>query len=248
VAIGDLDPAESAATAETLGPEAAGFELDVSDRDSFATFLESAEQRVGPLDVLINNARIMPIGPMLDQPAELARRTLEVNVFGAINGMAVAMPGMLERSRGYVVNVASIAGKAPTPGGATYGAKKAAVVSLTETARVEFRGRGVEFTCVMPSFTYTELISGTKGTKLVATVEPADVGEAIARAVLRPRPDVYVPRAVGRIAKTYPLIGRRMRDAMARSIGADRTFLDFDREQRRDYEARITGEPSGKGS
>ena len=246
VAIGDVDAAAATEAAEALGPNAAGAKVDVSDRASFAAFLATAEQQLGPLDVLINNAGIMPIGPMLDQPEETSRRTLEVNVLGAINGMAVAMPGMLERGSGQVVNVASIAGKAPGPGGATYAATKAAVISLTETARVELRGKGIDFTCVMPSFTNTDLISGTKGTKFVGTVEPQDVAEAIARAVVKPRKDVFVPKSVGRIAWTYPLIGRHARDAMARSIGADRTFLDFDRDERSAYEARIAGKPTDK--
>jgi hypothetical protein len=93
----------------------------------------------------------------------------------------------------------------------------------------------------MPSFTATELIAGTKGTKLIANVEPEDVATAIARAIEKRKPDVYVPAAVGVIARTQPLIGRRVRDAVNRAIGADRTFLEVDRTARAGYDARIRG-------
>jgi short-subunit dehydrogenase len=134
-----------------------------------------------------------------------------------------------------------VAGKSPVPGGASYAASKAAVVSLTETARVEFRGQGVEFTCVMPSFTATDLIAGTKGTRFVATIKPDDVAAAITAAVAEPRYDVYVPKSVGAIIKLNSLLGRKVRDGMARALKADRTFLDFDSSARASYEERISG-------
>jgi short-subunit dehydrogenase len=188
---------------------------------------------------LINNAGIMPIGPMLDEPESIARRVMEINVLGMMTGMKLALPAMLARGSGHIVNVASIAGKSPVPGGASYAASKAAIISLTESARVEFAGRGVHFTCVMPSFTATELIAGTKGTRFIPNVKPEAVARGIAGAVERPRPDVYVPSAVGAIARTQPLLGRRLRDKINHLIGADRTFLEIDHAARAGYDARV---------
>jgi NAD(P)-dependent dehydrogenase (short-subunit alcohol dehydrogenase family) len=239
VAIGDIDADAAIAAAGGLGPGVLAAGLDVTDRESFAAFLALVERTLGPVDVLVNNAGIMPIGPMVDEPDETARRVFEINVLGCLTGMKLALPAMLARGRGHIVNVASAAGKSPVPGGASYAASKAAVVSLTETARVEHAGRGVAFTCVMPSFTATELIAGTKGTRFVRTVQSAEVGAAIAAAVARPRPDVYVPRSVGTILRTQPLLGRRLRDAINRRLGADRTFLDVDTAARAAYDARI---------
>jgi len=239
VAIGDLDPAASGAAAAALGDGVLGLPLDVSDPASFEHFVATVERELGPLDVLVNNAGIMPIGPFLDETHATARKVMEVNVLGCIAGMKLALPGMLERRGGHVVNVASIAGKVPAPGGATYCASKAAIVMLTEAARVEYAGSGVSFTCVMPSFTATELIAGTKGTRFVPTVGPDDVAGAIAAAIERPRHDVYVPRSVGRIAHFNQLAGRRVRDALARRLGADRTFLDIDHASRAVYDERI---------
>ena len=239
VAIGDVDGKAVTAAADRLGADVLASGLDVTDRDSFAAFLALIERELGPLDVLVNNAGIMPIGPMIDEPDDVARRVFEVNVLGCLTGTKLALPGMLRRGRGHIVNVASAAGKSPVPGGASYAASKAAIVSLTETARVEHAGCGVAFTCVMPSFTATELIAGTKGTRFVATVTPDDVATAIAAAVARPRADVYVPRSVGAILRVQPLLGRRLRDAINHRLGADRTFLDVDPAARATYDERI---------
>jgi short-subunit dehydrogenase len=138
------------------------------------------------------------------------------------------------------VNVASAAGRSPTPGGVTYCATKAAIVMLTEAARVEHAGSGVRFTCVMPSFTATELISGTKGTRFVATVTPETVAAAIANAVETGRKDVYVPRQVGPMLRAQALLGRRIRDTTNRALGADTAFLDVDQSARSRYDERIT--------
>jgi NAD(P)-dependent dehydrogenase (short-subunit alcohol dehydrogenase family) len=193
VAIGDIDGDEAINAAQQIGSDVLSARLDVTDPGSFRDFLALTERELGHLDVLVNNAGIMHIGPMLEESAAFAQRTLEINVGGVLNGMKLALPGMLSRGHGHIVNIASVAGKSPVPGGASYAASKAAVVSLTETARVEFRGKGIDFTCVMPSFTQTDLIAGTKGTRFVATNKPEDVASAIAAAVAEPRYDVDVP-------------------------------------------------------
>jgi NAD(P)-dependent dehydrogenase (short-subunit alcohol dehydrogenase family) len=246
IAIGDIDADEAVRAAQELGSDVLATSLDVTDMQSFSDFVALTERELGPLDVLINNAGIMPIGPFLNETEATAQRVLEINVQGVLNGMKVALPGMLQRGRGHIVNISSVAGRAPVPGGLTYAASKAAIVSATESARVEYAGTGVNFTCVMPSFTATELISGTKGTRFVPTVKPEDVARAITRAVGRPAYDVFVPSSVGVIVKTTPLIGRKLRDAINHMIKADRTFLEVDQTARAAYESRIAREPAGK--
>lgn len=242
IAIGDVDADAAGNAACALGPDVLGCPLDVTSLDSFRAFLSLVEHELGPLQVLVNNAGVMPIGPLVDQPDDVSRRALDINVMGPLIGMRLALPGMLERRSGHIVNVASGAGKSPVPGAACYGATKAAVISLTESARVEFRGQGVRFTCVMPSFTATDLISGTKGTRFVATNSPEQVGAAIARTIERPRADVYIPTAIGLYLRAQPLLGRWLRDAIARALGADRTFLDIDLSARATYDTRLRGE------
>ncbi len=91
----------------------------------------------------------------------------------------------------------------------------------------------------MPSFTNTELIAGTAGLKFIPTAQPEDVAQAIVDAVARPTADVFVPKVIGPILRTQPLIGRRLRDAINTQLGAYSTFLDFDPKARAEYQHRI---------
>jgi NAD(P)-dependent dehydrogenase (short-subunit alcohol dehydrogenase family) len=238
IIIGDLDIESTTAAADLVGPGTEAYPVDVSDYESFAAFHKEATADA-PIDVLINNAGIMPIGRFLDQSADKHRRAVEINVMGCINGMHLALPAMVERGRGHIINIASSAGKTPVPGGLTYCGTKAAVIALTETARVEYAGTGVQFTCVMPSFTNTELIAGTSGLKFIPTAQPDDVAHAIVDAVSHPTADVFVPKIIGPILRTQPLIGRRLRDAINTQLGAYNTFLDFDPKARAEYQHRI---------
>lgn len=238
VILGDIHVHEAQAAAAALGDRAQAARVDVADASSFAEFLATAAA-AGPLDVLVNNAGIMPIGAFLEGTVELYRRAVEINVLGVLHGTHAALPAMVERGSGHIINVASTAGKAPVPGGMTYCATKAAVVAFTETARVEYAGSGVCFTCVMPHFTNTDLIAGTTSTKGIPIVEPADVADAIAQAIAKPQADVYVPKRIGPILATQPLLGRTARDAINRKLGAYNTFLDFDPDQRQGYADRI---------
>ena len=111
----------------------------MTDRASFDAFLTEVERRLGPLDVLINNAGIMPVGPFVAETDETARRIVDINVHGVINGSKLALERFLPRNRGHLVNIASVAGKMGFPGGATYSASKHAVVGLSEAIRVELR-------------------------------------------------------------------------------------------------------------
>src|SRR6201985_3830226 len=115
VAIGDIDAALAERTAQELGSGTVGLPLDVTNRTSFATFLDEVENRLGPLDVLINNAGIMPIGPFVSETDVTAERIIDINVHGVINGSKLALERFLPRDHGHLVNVASVAGKLGIP-------------------------------------------------------------------------------------------------------------------------------------
>ena len=93
VAIGDIDRALAEETAAGLEADAVGLELDVTRRDSFERFLDQVSERLGPLEVVINNAGIMPIGSFVDEDDATARRMIDINVHGVIYGMKLAIPG-----------------------------------------------------------------------------------------------------------------------------------------------------------
>ena len=143
--------------------------LDVTDPESFSSFLDDVERQLGPLDVLINNAGIMPAGKMIDEPDTVTRRILDINTYGVILGSKLAAQRMVPRRRGHIINIASLAGESPTPGLATYCASKYAVLGFTDSARIEYRNTGVHFSAVLPTFTNTELTSGASGAKFLKT-------------------------------------------------------------------------------
>ncbi|MDP1776324.1 MAG: SDR family NAD(P)-dependent oxidoreductase, partial [Moraxellaceae bacterium] len=149
VSIGDIDVALAQQEAKRIGAYAA--HLDVRDRSSFAEFVAETEAALGPLYGLINNAGIMPMGYFLDEAPALADAQIDINFRGVIHGMQVALPGLLQRSSGHIVNIASLAGRFALPGSAIYCGTKFAVVGMTEAVAGEYRDSGVEFSCIMPS-------------------------------------------------------------------------------------------------
>ncbi len=239
VAIGDVDLPLAEKTAEELGGDTVALELDVTSRKSFERFLAQVEERVGPLDVLINNAGIMPVGPLLEESDDTARRIIDIDLHGVIFGTKLAMERMVPRGRGHIVNIASQAGKGGFPGVATYCAAKHAVVGFSEAARAELDKTGVEVSCVMPAVVNTELTAGIEPARFVKNIEPDDVAEAIVGALETPYFDVHVPKSAGVIGKVMSLMPRRGREAIARALRADQLMVEYDRSGRAAYEARI---------
>ena len=116
VAIGDLDRELAEQTAAEIGGDTLALELDVTRRDSFEGFLDQVEERLGSLDVLINNAGIMPLGQFVEEDDATAHRMVDINVHGVMYGMKLALPRMQRRGSGHLVNIASQAGKTGFPG------------------------------------------------------------------------------------------------------------------------------------
>src|SRR4051794_690373 len=170
VCIGDIDGPAAEAVAASLGSNVFGLPLDVTDRQAFAAFIDTAEERHGPLDVMVNNAGIDWIGPFHEEPDEVSRREVEVNLLGAITGSRLAVQRMLPRRRGHLVNVASGVGRVPLPGSAVYSATKHGVVGLTESLRLEYRGSGLRFSVIQPAQVKTAMLEGQASPPLLAVV------------------------------------------------------------------------------
>lgn len=241
VAIGDIDEIEVGKAGAALGLEVFG-RLDVTEAASFAAFLDMVERRLGPLDVLINNAGVMPTGRFVDETDQVTRRILDINVYGVVLGSKLAAQRMAGRGSGHVINIASLAGETPTPGVATYCASKAAVLSLTDSLRVEHRDTGLSFSSVLPTFTNTELIAGTQGPTLLPNAEPEDIATAIAGLIINPRPRVAVTRLAGLLVGAQRFLPRAVNEFLARRLGMSHAMLDgVDLEARRAYESRARG-------
>ncbi len=244
VAIGDLDLALAEETAAGLGGGTVALPLDVTDRGSFASFLDAAERELGPVDVVINNAGIMPVTPLVEEGDDSIRRQLDINVYGVVVGTQLAIERLRPRAGGHIVNIASQAGKGGFPGIATYSATKHAVVGLSEAARAELRGSGVEVACVMPTVVNTELTSGV-GQPLIKPVEAEDVANEIVDALEVPRFDVWVPRVNGAMFKVVSLLPRGMREGLGRLMKVDKLMTEVDHGARHAYEERAShSEPS----
>ncbi len=201
VAIGDLDGDLARVEAAALpgaGPHG-GYALDVTDPESFESFLDQAAE-LGPIDVIVNNAGIMPVRAFAEEDPLVTRRQVEINVLGVTTGTRLALDRMLPRRRGHIVNLASAAGRVAVPGEAVYSASKHAVVGFGEALRAELRGTGVEVTTVMPSLAGTELAAGMRPPRFVPMVKPEQVAKAIAKTLERPKLEMIVP------AWTTPLI------------------------------------------
>lgn len=239
VAIGDLDADLARATAERIGGRACA--LDVSSRDSFADFIAQVTADLGPVDVLVNNAGIMPAGAFLDESEDSIDRQLAVNLNGVINGMRCVLPAMRERRRGHVVNVASMAGKIPIPGLAVYCAGKHAVVALSNVTRSELAPDGVSVSTVMPTAVRTELVSGIPMGRGLPAVDPEQVAEAVV-ATVRNRPaEVSVPRALRPLGAISDLTPEPVMRAVLKLVGGDRAITGIDHSARAGYVRRTGG-------
>jgi NADP-dependent 3-hydroxy acid dehydrogenase YdfG len=237
VAVGDLDLPLAQQLAEEYGDQVAAAQLDVTDAASWAEFLE-AVGHLGPWDVLVNNAGIMPLGSVLKEPDQVTRAIFDVNVHGVINGTKAVAPGMVDRGRGHIVNVASAVGRVAVPHGATYSASKFAVVGFSEAIRQELAPEGIDVTVVLPTVVQTELAAGVPAARGISPVTAEDVAEVIERAVRRPKAEMWVPRWTQGLSKSTMALPRFVQDAMSKATKAGDVLSSADPAARAAYEER----------
>jgi short-subunit dehydrogenase len=241
VVIGDRDvrALDSAVTAlDRVGP-VSGYPLDVTNRQSFSEFLDKTRSEGGGrIDVLVNNAGVMPIGPFLQQSEQALRSAIEVNFYGVLNGCQLVLPEMVARRDGHIVNIASLAGMIAVPGQAVYAGTKFAVVGLSVALADEFAPQGVDVSAVLPPFTNTELITGTHPSTAQRPVQPEQIAAAVVSVLDKPTTVVSVPRYGRFLALTTQLLGPRGRRWLNKRLGNDRVFLEFDPAARQSYEER----------
>jgi short-subunit dehydrogenase len=206
--------------------------------------------------VLVNNAGIMPLGSLLKEPAGLTRAIFDVNVHGVINGTKAVAPGMVERSQGHVVNVASAVGRLAVAHAASYSASKFAVVGFTEAMRAELAPQGVDVSMVLPTVVQTELAAGVSAAKGMKPATADEVAKAIVDVVRRPRAEVWVPRWVQAPTKLGQAMPRRVQGALDKLSDTQNLLSRADSAARAAYEARarrgsdclapVAGPPPGR--
>ncbi len=161
----DIDGASAEATAaecRQAGGEATAYVCDVADAAAFAGLAESVETDRGQVDVLVNNAGVGIGGSFLDSSVEDWNWLRSINIDGVAYGCYAFGPGMIERGRGQVVNIASGAAYIPNRHMAAYCASKAAVVSFSQCLRADWRGKGVGVSVVCPGVINTPIASNSR--------------------------------------------------------------------------------------
>lgn len=239
VAVADLDRAAADEVVAEIGSAARAYTLDVRTRASWDACVTAVTADLGPVDVLVGNAGVMPVAPFLEEPDEIGEATIDVNVWGLIHGMRAVAPAMVTRGRGHIVNVASLAGKVAIPGLAVYNASKFAAVGLSSTARLEFAEHGVSVSTVLPSAVRTTLTSGLPLGRGLPTVDPEDIAAAVVRTVSTRRAQTPVPGYLAALDVALALAPEPLISLVRRVIGGNRAVTSVDPAGRADYEERV---------
>ena len=172
--------------AAELGENVAWARLDVTEREGFAAFAAAAEERFGRIDVLVNNAGVMPLSPLSAMLVDQWDWMIDVNVRGVLNGIAAVLPRFVSQGSGHVVNVASTAAYRVFPGAAVYCGTKHAVRAITDGLRMEHTD--LRATTISPAATRSELadtITDPTSQEMVTAFRDAGMldPDAIARAI-----------------------------------------------------------------
>jgi len=182
----DVLATEVRAVAADLGPAAVGLTHDVTDPTDWASVIEAALEHFGGLDVLVNNAGIHWIRPLVDEdPAEL-ERMLRVNLVGPFLGVQAVVPAMEARGGGSIVNISSVAGLQGAWGHSAYGSAKWGLRGLTKTAAIELGARGIRVNSVHPGPIDTPMlpVAPTGGVFDAQAISRAGTAEEVAETVL----------------------------------------------------------------
>lgn len=179
--------------AQELGANVITAALDVTRRDQFEAFVQAAVSRFGRLDVLVNNAGVMPLSPLAAGKVEEWEQMVDVNIKGVLYGIAAALPQFLKQDSGHLINVSSVAGHLVFPGASVYCGTKFAVRAITEGFRQE-AGPNIRSTILSPgsvrtelanSITHSETASGVK-TFLDIAIDADAMARAVAFAIEQP--------------------------------------------------------------
>jgi|APAra7269096819_1048525.scaffolds.fasta_scaffold02998_4 NADP-dependent 3-hydroxy acid dehydrogenase YdfG len=181
---GKLD--EVASNISASGGKAKAYELDVANKDQFKAVVNTVASDFGRLDVLINNAGLMPIRPMAEVNTEEWDAMIDVNLRGTLYGIAAVLPMFINQETGHIINISSVAGvKVFAPGGTVYSGTKFAVRAISEGLRQEIGGK-IRVTSIEPGAVESDLKHTTSGTSQGAVMEfykSAIPASSVARAI-----------------------------------------------------------------
>jgi len=178
------------AVQEELGEESCAiFKVDVTDREQLKAFVDNAVATFGRIDVMINNAGLMPLSPLEMERFDEWDQAIDVNIKGVLWGIAAALPHFKAQKAGQFINVSSVAGHTISPGGAVYSATKYAVRVISEALRQEVKPYYIRSTILSPGAVDTELSTSVKAEGVADAIagyyaENAIPADSFARCVL----------------------------------------------------------------
>ncbi|WP_437583356.1 SDR family oxidoreductase [Paramicrobacterium sp. CJ85] len=219
--------AETRAQIEAAGGTSEYAIVDVSNEDA----VSSAALRAGVVDVLINNAGVVTGSPLLETSSDGIRQTFDVNVLALYWTTRAVLPGMLDRRRGVIVNIASAAGLVGVARQTDYSASKFAVVGFTESLRAELRNtrrRGVSTMLVCPYYIDTGMFDGvtTKFPRLLPILNNDDVAREVIDRLEAGR-ELYVTPPLARITPALRILPSPAFDRVMDFFGINRTMAAF---------------------
>lgn len=202
-------------------------ERDLSKLDTVAEVVALAEKELGPIDVLVNNAGVQVVGPTATMDAAECERLLDVDLKAPLRLTLAALPGMLARGHGTIVDVASMAALAPTPGMTYYNAAKAGLAAASESLRGELRGTGVHVVTVYPGIIASTAMAQASMKKYAESkIMPYLGGSETAlaaltlRAIVKRKARVIYPR-FGALARMFPGVTRWVMDRITPGFRAE---------------------------
>ena len=213
-----------------LGVRAAGLPADLTDLEQCESLVGRAEEAVGPLDLLVNNAGIEHASAFEIQPADELTETINLNLLAPMLTTRAVLPGMLERGRGHVVFISSVAGKIGPPYQAAYGASKAGLVGFSQSLRTEYVDAPIGFSVICPGFVagdgmYQRMVEeGFQSNRLMGSTTLEKVTAAMLRAIRNDVPEIVVNNPPMRPLLVLAQMAPRLNERMAPRVGLTKLF------------------------
>jgi short-subunit dehydrogenase len=213
-----------------LGVKVIATRCDVTNADDRAALIARTEAELGPIDILVNNAGVETVAHFETSDEAEIVHTIEVNLVSAMLLTRALLPGMLERKRGHIVNIASGAGKVGVPFAVAYSASKHGLVGFTHSLRCEFEKSPVGFSVVCPALVsetgmYARWeVRGAKAPKIVGRASPAKVADVVVTCIRKNRSEVLVNTPPVRPLVVLANIAPGLTPRLMRTLGYSRMF------------------------
>ena len=216
---------------EALGVKTLSVPTDVNVAEDRRNLIDQAGSGLGEIDLLVNNAGVEPTSAFIDIDEERIENTIDTNLTSCLLLMRLVLPAMVERGKGHVVNIASMAGKIPIPYDSVYSATKFGLIGASHAVRSELRGTGVGISVICPGFIedagmYADAVeeTGVAAPAIAGTSKPEQVAKAVVRAAKHNVAEVIVTPITGRPLAAAAAIAPSIGQAMMRLTGVEGAF------------------------